>query len=245
MMTELLKTLLSGSVGLGLLGSSAMATTPKEDENALALAASMTAAYSKCGGQVSPDMWALIAPYRRHPLTLLLEQKIKQERTPCSFFKNNYAVAQEAARRATANQEARKQAQPDFRSDPNSKPSTGFPVRNVNGAALLAEYVATCGPGKPTEAAVRDAMSVVDEMGFKKWLDHVSWVHLVRDKEQERQFCESALKVLGSAISTQQSDIERSLPEELTVLSQLTRRLVYCSVKGGGLFATMNKEACQ
>jgi hypothetical protein len=242
-----MKKLLLAAAALVALAAPVSALTSKEAENGLALAAAMTNNYAKCGGQVSADQWALVSPYLRHPLTLLLEQKIKQERTPCAVFKANYPGMQEVARRATASQEARKQEQPayDFRPDPNYKPKDGFPTSNINGAALLAEYVVTCGHGKPTEVAVRDAMSVVEQMGFKKWIDHASWVHLVLNKEQEQQFCKNALKVLGSAISTQQSDIERPLPEDLTILSKMPRRLVYCTVKGGGLFATMNKETCQ
>jgi hypothetical protein len=70
-------------------------------------------------------------------------------------------------------------------------------------------------------------------------------VHLVLDKDQERQFCANALKVLGPAISTQQSDIDRPIPEDLAVVGELSRCLLYCTLRMGGLFATVNKEDCQ
>jgi hypothetical protein len=243
-----MKKLLLTASTLVALATPALAITPKQAENALALAAVMTVHYSKCGGQVSPDQWSMVTPYLQHPLAKLLEQKAKQERTSCAYFRVNYPATEELARRATASQEARKQEAPryDLRPDPNYTSTKGFPIYNVNGAALLAEYVVTCG-GKPTAAATRDALRIAEEMGFKKWLEHVSWVHLVRDKEQEQQFCENALKVLGPAISTQQSDIDRPIPEDLAVIGKLSRRLAYgyCELKMGALFATVNKESCQ
>ena len=130
----------------------------------------------------------------------------------------------------------------DLRPDPNYV-DKGFPIYNVNGAALLAEYVTTCGV-RPTEAAMRDALRFINDIGYAKFLEIASWVHIVRDPDQDKEFCRLAYNVLKKSFASPNSQFYGPIPEELD-LSKLTRRLVYCSLKGYGMFATLNKETCK
>jgi hypothetical protein len=61
-------------------------------------------------------------------------------------------------------------------------------VDQVNAVALLAEYVTTCG-GRAKPIVEREAVRIVEHIGFKNWYSMASWVHLERDEAVQKQFC--------------------------------------------------------
>jgi hypothetical protein len=119
-------------------------------------------------------------------------------------------------------------------------------VDQVNAVALLAEYVTTCG-GRAKPIVEREAVRIVEHIGFKNWYSMASWVHLERDEAVQKQFCldaaiRSAPMLAASHLTTGKSPIAAELD-----LSELTRRLAgppWCVLPYRGLIASANKQAC-
>jgi hypothetical protein len=234
-----------------------------KDRDTLIGAAAWALYYQRCGGRVSLAQWQSQVLYEFDSEVAGLSRIMKQKGVTCAQIKAMYPHVQEAARPVLAAEERRKQfaqkeVEPkydfspredktkryDLRPDPNPKPWS-FPIYNVNGAALLAEYIATCG-AKPTKEASRDALRMAEDLGFNVWLEVLSWIHLVRDADQEKQFCIDAHKLLWPAIATQRSDIERPIPEDLKVINELSRRIYpqYKCRRYPSMFATLNASIC-
>jgi hypothetical protein len=221
-----------------------------KDRDTLIGAAAWAVYYKGCGGNVSLAQWQSQVLSEFKAEVDGLTRIVKQKGVTCSQIKKTYPFIQEAARPIVV-AEGRRNGQPEYNFDPEDKPNyesrpstkpRSFPIHNVNGAALLAETVVTCNV-KPTEAAVRDAMRMIDDLGYRDWLEVVSWVHLVWNDEAKKVFCDEALKILGPAIATGQDGAK--IPEELDI-SVLTRRIYpYTCRKGPTLFATVNKEYCK
>ena len=119
----------------------------------------------------------------------------------------------------------------------------------VNAIALLAEHVTTCG-GRPKPGAARNAVQIIEHIGYRKWFEIVSWVHLVRDADTESQFCSDARKLLAPMLEPVDYRPRNQVPPvsaELD-LSELNRRLAgppWCHLPNSGLLALANKRACE
>lgn len=124
------------------------------------------------------------------------------------------------------------------------------PIGHVDAAALLAEYVTTCG-GQAKPVAQRNVARIANEVGLTKWFLHASWVHLERDAAAQSQFCLEAARPLANLLAASHLTVTKAsqptVPQELD-LSELSRRLAgppYCSLPYGGLVASANKASCQ
>lgn len=124
------------------------------------------------------------------------------------------------------------------------------PIGHVDAAALLAEYVTTCG-GQAKPVAQRNVAQIADQVGLTKWFLHASWVHLERDAAWQSKFCLDAAGPLRDLLASSHLTVTKAsqpkVPLELD-LTDLTRRLAgppYCSLPYGGLVASANKASCQ
>jgi hypothetical protein len=123
------------------------------------------------------------------------------------------------------------------------------PMTPVDFVALMAEHMTSCG-SRLTPVIERDAIRIVERIGYKKWYELASWVHLERDEAATDKFCSNVSRVLNKSLAgiDLRPESERPpIPAELD-LSELNRRIAgppWCRLPHAGLVASANREACQ